>query len=52
MSFYVNLLLAELFGCLSFMVAKNLVSTFSDLWAVTQIINTFNFSVIFIGLQD
>lgn len=37
---------------LSFMVAKKLVSTFSDLWAVTQIINTFNFSVIFIGLHD
>lgn len=37
---------------LSFMVAKKLVSTFSDLWAVTHIINTFNFSVIFIGLRD
>ena len=35
---------------LSFMVAKKLVSAFSDL--VTQIINTFNFSVIFIGLHD
>lgn len=74
MSFYVNLLLAELFGWqwsnlyaawntyvniyyfwyfiflkstvvvvkLSFMVAKKLVSTFSDLWAVTRIINTFS----------
>lgn len=37
---------------LSFMVAKKLVCTFSDLWAVTRIISTFNFSVIFIGLHD